>query len=80
MHYFDSTKHTDGSRDISSQGIGFALTQNEYSMKYGGRALTSTEQKYSQIAKELLALVLVSNITITTPMAENSPCGQNTNH
>ena len=57
LQYFDATKHTEGCGDASSQGIGFALTQNEHPITYASRALTSAEQRYSQIEKELLALV-----------------------
>ena len=57
LQYFDSTKHPEGSGDASSQGIGFVLTQDEHPITYASRALTSAEQKYSQIQKELLALV-----------------------
>ena len=57
LQYFDAAKHTEGCGDASSQGIGFALTQNEHPITYASRALTSAEQRYSQIEKELLALV-----------------------
>ena len=56
LQYFDAAKHT-GCGGVSSQGIGFVLTQDEHPITYASRALTSTEQRYSQIEKELLALV-----------------------
>ena len=57
LQYFDAAKHTEGCRDASSQGIGFVSTQDEHPITYASRALTSPEQRYSQIEKELLALV-----------------------
>lgn len=57
LQCFDATKHTEGCGDASSQGIGFVLTQDEHPITYASRALTSAEQHYSQIEKELLALV-----------------------
>lgn len=43
--------------DASSKGIGFVLLQNGRPVTYTSRALTSAEQNYSQIEKELLAQV-----------------------
>ena len=57
LQYFDPTKHTEGSGDASSKGLGFVLTQDEHPISYASRALTAAEQRYSQIEKELLALV-----------------------
>ena len=57
LKYFDSCKPTEGSRDASSQGLGFVLTQEDHPVTYASRALTPAEQRYSQIEKELLAQV-----------------------
>ena len=57
LQYFDATRNTEGCGDASSQGIGFVLTQDEHPITYASRALASAEQRYSQIEKELLALV-----------------------
>ena len=57
LKYFDSSKPTEGSGDASSQGLGFVLTQEDHPVTYANRALTQAEQRYSQIEKELFALV-----------------------
>ena len=57
LKYSDSSKPTEGSGDASSQGLGFVLTQEDHPVTYGSQALTQAEQRYSQIEKELLALV-----------------------
>ncbi|KAK3746315.1 hypothetical protein QZH41_006887 [Actinostola sp. cb2023] len=57
LKYFDAAKPTEGSGDASQHGIGFVLTQEDHPITYASRALTSAEQKYSQIEKELLAQV-----------------------
>ena len=48
----------EGQRDASSKGLGFVLLQEDRPGTYSSRALTSAEQNYSQIEKELLAQVL----------------------
>lgn len=45
-------------RDASETGLGASLMQNGLSVAYASRALTSTEQNYAQIEKELLAIVV----------------------
>lgn len=57
LQYFDSSKPTEGCGDASSQGLGFVLTQEDHPISYASRALTTAEQRYSQIEKELLAQV-----------------------
>ena len=57
LKYFDSSKPTKGSEDVSSQGLGFVLTLEDHPVTYASRALTQPEQRYSQIEKEDLDLV-----------------------
>ncbi|KAJ8048542.1 hypothetical protein HOLleu_00898 [Holothuria leucospilota] len=57
LKYFDPECHTEGQGDASDKGFGFALLQNDHPATYASRALTQAERNYSQIEKELLALV-----------------------
>ena len=43
--------------DASTTGIGVALEQSVHVIAYAGRALSKSEQNYSVIQKECLALV-----------------------
>ena len=43
--------------DASTKGLGAAIIQDGGVVAYASRALTSTEQKYAQIEKEMLAVV-----------------------
>ena len=59
---FSSTLINDKERatlqcDSSELGIGVALMQGGQPVAYASRALTSTEQQYAQIEKELLTIV-----------------------
>ena len=53
LKYFDPTKETEGQGDASERGIGFTLMP----VTFSSRALTSAETRYSQIEKELPALI-----------------------
>ena len=57
MAYFDSTQDTKVIVDASPVGIGAILTQNDRVISYASRALTPTEQRYSQTDREFLAVV-----------------------
>ena len=61
--YFDSTKKTEVFTDASPVGVAAVLTQKELNsderkiIAYASRALSPTEQNYSQLEREALAIV-----------------------
>jgi hypothetical protein len=57
MAYFDPNKPTEVHVDASPVGLGAILTQNNRVISYASRALTDTEQRYSQTEREMLAVV-----------------------
>ena len=57
LKFFDPTLSTTVQCDASSTGLGAVLFQQEQPIAYASRALTTTEQGYSQIEKELLSVV-----------------------
>ena len=57
LKYFDPSAPTVVQCDASSTGLGAALLQAEQPVIFASRSLTSTEQNYSQLEKELLAVV-----------------------
>ena len=57
LKYFSPQAQTEGQGDTSQNGLGFVLMQEGQPVTYASRALTPTEQRYSQIEKELLAQV-----------------------
>ena len=54
--YFDTAKHTTLYVDASPVGLGAMLTQEGRTIIYASRSLTPTEQRYSQIEREALAI------------------------
>ena len=60
LGYYDAQKALTVQVDASSTGLGAALIQENQAVPYASKALTSTQQKYAQIEKELLAVVFVS--------------------
>ena len=57
LRYFDVSKNITIQCDASQYGIGVTLLQEGQPVHYPNRALTTTEQNYTQIEKELLAVV-----------------------
>ena len=57
MAYFNPKKETQILVDASPVGLGAILMQDEKVICYASRALTPTEQRYSQTDKEMLAVV-----------------------
>ena len=57
LAYFDKTKKHTIQCDASKKGIGTVLLQESKPVMYVSRALTETEQRYSNIERELLAIV-----------------------
>ena len=57
MAYFNPKQETTVLVDASPVGLGAILTQNGKVICYASRALTATEQRYSQTDKEFLAVV-----------------------
>ena len=58
LTYFDKTKKHTIQCDSSKKGLGADLLQESKPVIYMSRALTETEQKYSNIERELLSIVL----------------------
>ncbi|KAL5015887.1 hypothetical protein ScPMuIL_005476 [Solemya velum] len=57
LQYYSRTDPVVIQCDASRSGLGFVLMQKGNPVHYGSRALTTTEQAYTQIEKELLAIV-----------------------
>ena len=57
LAYFDKTKKHTIQCDASKKGAGAVLPQESKPVMYMSRALTETEQRYSNIKRELLAIV-----------------------
>ena len=57
LAYFDKTKKHTIQCDASKKGLGVVLLQESKPVMYMSRALTETEQRYSNIERELLAIV-----------------------
>jgi hypothetical protein len=57
LRYYDESKDLTLSVDASSKGLGATILQEGRPIAYGSRALTKSECNYSQIEKELLAIV-----------------------
>ena len=57
LAYFDAKAEHTIQCDASKQGLGAVLLQEGQPMMYISRTLTETEQRYSNIERELLAVV-----------------------
>ena len=57
LTYFDKTRKHSIQCDASKKGLGAVLLQESKPVIYVSRALTETEQRYSNIERELLAIV-----------------------
>ena len=57
LAYFDKTKKHTIQCDAFKKGLGAVLLQESKPVMYMSRALTETEQRYSNIERELLAIV-----------------------
>lgn len=57
LAYFDINKPVTVQTDASKDGLGAVLLQDNKPVAFASRALTSAEVRYSQIEKELLAIV-----------------------
>ena len=58
LKYFDPSKQVSLQCDASERGLGYSLLQEGQPVAYGARGLTSIEQNYAQIEKEMLAIVV----------------------
>ena len=56
LKYFDPDKPVKISVDASSKGMGAVLLQDQTPVAYASKSLTSTQQNYAQIEKEMLAI------------------------
>ena len=61
LKYFDVNKPVEIQTDASRNGLGSCLLQEGHPIAYASRTLTSAEQNYAQIEKELLAIVFACN-------------------
>ena len=57
LAFYDTRKYVTIQCDASQNGLGATLLQEGRSVSYASRALTSAENNYAQIEKELLAIV-----------------------
>jgi hypothetical protein len=57
LQYYDSQKPLTLQVDASLQGIGAALIQDKGPVAFASKAMTDTEQRYSNIEREMLAIV-----------------------
>ena len=57
LKYFDSTKPVTIQVDASTRGLGATLFQDQGPIEYRSKLLTETEARYSNIEREMLAVV-----------------------
>ena len=69
LSYFDPSKASTIQADASKHGLGACLLQEGKPVAYASRSLTPTEAAYTQIEKELLAIVLALRNSTNSFMA-----------
>ena len=57
LKFFDPTKPVKLQVDTSKSGLGACILQDEHSIAYASKSLIPAEENYSQIKKEVLAVV-----------------------
>ena len=57
LHYFDASKDTTLEVDASMKGLGAAIIQDGKPVAFGSKALDDTQSRYSNIEREMLAVV-----------------------
>lgn len=57
LQYFDTNKPVTLEVDASQRGLGVAVLQDNHPVAYASRALTDTQSRYSNIEREMLAIV-----------------------
>lgn len=57
LAYFDRSKANTIQSEASKKGLGAVLIQDDKPVIYASRALTETEQSYSNIERELLSVI-----------------------
>ena len=57
LAYFDRSKGNTIQSEASKKGLGAVLIQDDKPVIYASRALTETEQSYSNIERELLSVI-----------------------
>ena len=57
LTYFDRSKANTIQSEASKKGLGAVLIQDDKPVIYASRALTETEQSYSNIERELLSVI-----------------------
>ena len=57
LHYFDTSKDTILEVDASLKGLGAAVIQEGKPVAFASKALTDTQSRYSNIEREMLAIV-----------------------
>lgn len=58
LRYFDTNQPVSLSVDASMKGLGSAVIQQSGVVAFASRALTSAEQRFAQIEKEMIAMML----------------------
>jgi hypothetical protein len=61
LSYYDVSKPVTLTCDASKFGLGYACLQENGPVAYASRTMTDTEQRYSQIEKEYLAVLFACN-------------------